>query len=203
MSVSAVLTADIVKFTRLSPVLKKRMIAKLAVVLKKYKFEFYRGDSLQVYIKNPGEALELAFRLRSVARSFSFVNDVRVSIGIGKVVTQPRTLRTATGEAFVLSGRAFDQLKGGQNLWIQSSNENANIAFRVIGYYSDSIFRRLTSKQSEVVTELLNENTQIQAAKKLKKAQATVNKHAQAAGWAEIEKLISEYKQVINQFNLS
>lgn len=202
MPIAAVITGDIVNSTLLAPILEKRMVAQLSIILNDHKFEFYRGDSFQAYIKDSAEALELVFQLRAVARSYSFIHDVRASIGIGYVDAPVRTLRTAASEAFVLSGRAFDQLTEPQRLWIQSTKEEANIAFRVIAYYADFISRRLTSKQAEVILELLKEHTQIEAAKKLKKAQATINRHAQAAGWPEIERLINEYKQVITQFKI-
>src|SRR5882672_9177406 len=98
MPVAAVITGDIVNSTLLVPKLEKKMIAQLSVLLKHHKFEFYRGDSFQVYIKDPSEALELLFRLRTQARCYSFIHDVRGSIGIGKMNTPLRDLRTATSE---------------------------------------------------------------------------------------------------------
>jgi len=202
MPVAAVVTGDIVNSTLLAPKLEKKLIGQLGILLKDHKFEFYRGDSFQVYIKHPAEALELLFRLRAQARCYSFIHDVRGSIGIGKMNASVRELRTATSEAFVLSGRAFDQLSGDQRMVVHSINKEANTAFRLIAYYGDFIFKRLTSKQAEVVLELLKEMTQTEAAKKLKKSQATISKHLQAAAWSEIQKLIIEYKEVITQFKI-
>src|SRR4030095_899825 len=155
MPVAAVVTGDIVNSTLLAPKLEKKLIGQLSILLKDHKFEFYRGDSFQVYIKHPTEALELLFRLRAQARCYSFIHDVRGSIGIGKINAPVRELRTATSEAFVLSGRAFDQLSGDQRMVVHSINKEANTAFRLIAYYGDFIFKRLTSKQAEVMLELL------------------------------------------------
>jgi hypothetical protein len=55
---------------------------------------------------------------------------------------------------------------------IGSPNEEANAALRILAYYADFIFRSLTSRQAEVVRELLKEHTQTEVAKKLKKSQA-------------------------------
>jgi hypothetical protein len=199
---AAIITGDIVNFTLLPAGMAKKMIAQMINVLHPYKAEFYRGDSFQAYIKDPAIALELVFRLRAVARSFQASCDIRASIGIGKVNTPVRTLRTANSPAFILSGRTFDELNGEQRLLIRSQNSKANIGFNIIAYFADFIFQRLTVKQAEVVLQLLENRTQMQAAKKLKKAQATINQLAQSAGWVEIEKLIAEYKQVIVQFNI-
>lgn len=199
---TAIITADIVNYSALRSHTEKKMISQLSALLKDTKFEFYRGDSFQIYIKDPMVALLIVFRLRVTAKSYSPIHDVRASIGIGKADNPVRSLRTATGEAFVLSGRAFDQLADDRRLLIQSANDQANIAFRIIAYYADYLLKGLTSRQAEVVAELLKEQTQAEAAKKLKKAQATINKHAQAAGWVEIQRLLNEYKEVITQFDL-
>lgn len=203
MPVAAVITADIVNSTASATAMGKKLVTQLSAVLKNHRFEFYRGDSFQVYTKDPLAALKLSFQLRATAKKLSGIYDVRISIGIGKVVTPVRTLRTANSEAFVLSGRMFDQLKDDQRLWIQSANANASIAFRVIANFSDYILKRLTSKQAEVVVELLKEQTQTQISKKLKREQSTINKHAHSAGWPELEKLLYDYEQVIIQFKLT
>lgn len=203
MPFAAVITADIVNSTVSGAGMGKKLVARLSTVLKNHKFEFYRGDSFQAYIKDPSAALKLAIGLRTAAKSFSGIYDVRISIGIDKAVRTVQTLRTANSEVFVLSGRMFEQLKDDQRLWIQSANENANIAFRLIAYFTDYILKQLTSRQAEVVMELLKEQTQTAVSKKLKIKQSTINKHAQSAGWAEIERILYEYNQVITQFNLA
>ena len=56
MNTQAVLTGDIVNSTKISAAAEKKLLKVLQQVLAAYKFEFYRGDSFQVYIKNPAEA---------------------------------------------------------------------------------------------------------------------------------------------------
>jgi hypothetical protein len=203
MSVAAVITADIVNSTLLATQQEKKLVSQISAVLKDHKFEFYRGDSFQIYCKDASRAYELVLHIRTIARSFSMIHDVRTSIGIGKVKTPVRMLRTATSEAFILSGRAFDKLKNNsERTQITSGNEKANTPLRIIAYYTDYLFTQLTPKQAAVVVVLLRGETQLQAAKKLKKAPATINQHAQSAGWLEMEKLVTAYKQVITQFNL-
>lgn len=202
MPIGAVITADIVNSTVPGAAMGKKLVRQLSAVLKNHTFEFYRGDSFQVYVRDPAVALRLSFELRTTARKLSAVYDVRISIGIGKVTGTVQALRTANSEAFVLSGRMFDQLKDTQCLWIQSAEEKANIVFRVIARFSDYLLKRLTPKQAEVVIELLKGQTQAGISGKLRKKQSTINKHAHAAGWPEIEKLLYEYDQTIAQFNL-
>ncbi|HRQ49863.1 MAG TPA: hypothetical protein PLR74_04960 [Agriterribacter sp.] len=145
MPVGAVITADIVNSTVPGTAMGKKLVTQLSAVLKDHVFEFYRGDSFQVYTRDPLAALKLSFRLRAVAKKLSDIYDVRVSIGIGNVAARVRSLRTTNSEAFILSGRMFDQLKDTQRLRIGSADEKANIAFRVIAGFADYMLKRVTS----------------------------------------------------------
>ncbi len=202
MPVAAVITADIVNSTVAGAGMGKKLIRKLDVVLENYKTEYYRGDSFQVYIQHPPDALSLVYQLRTTARKLSEIYDIRISIGIGQVTGRERDLRTAGSEAFILSGRLFDQLKDTQYLGIQSAYETANIALGVIAQFSDYLLKKFTSKQAEVILELLKGQTQATIAKKLKKQQSTIHKHIHSAGWPEMEKLLYEYRQLLIQFKL-
>src|SRR5438270_13130063 len=126
MPTGAVITADIVNSTLLTREQEKKLLSQLTVVLQEYKYEFYRGDSFQVYLKNYQLALLVVLLSRATARAFSFSFDVRASIGIAQVEAPVRSLKTATGEAFILSGRAFDEMDIDERLKIQSADEQAN-----------------------------------------------------------------------------
>src|ERR1700704_5994059 len=108
MAVTAIITGDIVNYTMLDPAKAKILIRQLENISATEKIEFYRGDSFQVYMKNPVQALTQVFRLRAVARSIHPECDIRASIGIGEISSPLRALKTANSPAFVLSGRAFD-----------------------------------------------------------------------------------------------
>jgi Trp operon repressor len=205
MNLRAVITADIVNSTKLSKGNQKKLMALLTSVLEGNKYEFYRGDSFQVFLKSPEEALLLALKIRIVAMKLPAETsapriDVKLSIGIGAITLPLKTLKTASGEAFILSGRAFDQMKTGRRLNIKCGEKNhvVNLGLKVLADFLDYLFHRLTYKQAAVVFELLMNRTQVEAAKRLKKSQATINKHTQSAGWPEIETLLAEYRQFIH-----
>ena len=144
------------------------------------------------------EARAAAMRL-STGFAFPFA-DIRASIGIGNVPTPVKDLSVAKGEAFILSGRAFDEMgKTGKRLKIQSANDAMNIGLKIIADYADSLFSQLTSKQAAVVFELLSGYNQVETARRLKKSQPTINKHAQSARWIEINNLTEDYQLFINQ----
>ena len=205
MSMIAVITADIVNSTRLKKAEEKMLISNLSFILKSYKFEFYRGDSFQAYIPDPKQALKVVLQVRAAAKRLSSgfsspFTDIRASIGIGNITEPVKDLKTAKGEAFLISGRAFDEMsKTGKRLKIQSANEAMNLGLKIIANYADSLFSQLTTKQAAVVFELLMDHNQVETAKRLKKSQPTINKHAQSARWVEINNLIEDYQLFITQ----
>lgn len=203
MAIQAVLTGDIVNSTRLSSSKTGRLTRQITALFSKHKMEFYRGDSFQAYVKSPAEALRLALLCRTSAINISkdgkIISDVRISIGIGNITGPVRTLKTAQGEAFVLSGRKLDELlKTEQRLAISCSDALANAGLQVIADYINSIFELMTAKQSEVIFELLHGQQQQAVAKKLKKTKSSIHQRVTAGRWPEIEKLLQQYENIIN-----
>jgi hypothetical protein len=209
MGLSAVITADIVNSTRLLKTDAKKLMKNLESILNEYNYEFFRGDSFQVYLKSPKDALGILLQMRTAAmklpsETFMPLADIRASIGIGQVKQPVKSLQTASDEAFVLSGRAFDKMEPAQRLVITCNEKNraANLGLQVVAHFIDYLFKRLTSKQSPVVSELLVKRTQIETARRLKKSQATIHKHIQSAGWPEVEKLLTEYQLLVDTIEL-
>lgn len=205
MALRAVLTGDIVNSTRLKKITEKKLLKILSQVLAAHQFEFYRGDSFQVYVKNPTEALKTALICRAAAISLVksetiSESDIRISIGIGAVTIPVKKLGTAKGEAFILSGRAFDEMTGaGTRLAMVSGNSLANAGLEIISDYLNAIFKVMTGKQAEVIFELLQGKAQQEVAGLLKKSKSTVHQHVMAGRWTEIEKLLQQYENIINQ----
>lgn len=203
MDYRAVITADIVNSTKLPPEKEKKLIASIKKLLETTKYEFYRGDSFQVYIKHAQDALKFTLLCRASAISASEIDqcDIRASIGIGEVLKPVRSLATAQGEAFILSGRAFDSIaKSDIRIFISIAPEKDiyDIALSIVAEYIDAIFKRMTPKQAEVILELLNGNTQQGIADKFKKSKSTISQMATTASWSEIEMLNKKYQSIIN-----
>lgn len=204
----AVLTSDIVNSTLLDSTQEKKLVEGLEKVLSPYKYEFYRGDSFQVYVKEAGQALETALKCRALAISLTLddspvVPDVRVSIGLGAVEHPLHSLATAKGEAFLLSGRALDEMgKAEGKLVITTKDNMMNIAFSVLADYINSIYKQMTAKQAEVIFELLKGETQQQVADKLNRSKSTISQHVTAGRWDEIETILKKYKQLLELVSL-
>ena len=203
MTKHAVLTGDIVNSTKLGPEDEKLLLKKLHQILEPHTFEFYRGDSFQVYLGDHSAALETALLCRTAAIGINpeaspTISDVRISIGIGSVVHPVRDLSSAKGEAFLLSGRALDNLEKTQGRLVISVEKNslANLAFAGMANYINSIYRQMTAKQAEVILELLKGQTQQQVADKLKRSKSTISQHVTAGRWDEIEDILTNYKSI-------
>lgn len=203
MNPGAVITADIVNSTQLSKAEYKKLTKNLTAVFGEHQYEFFRGDSFQVFVKSPDKALQVLLQARVTAMKLSGssmpVADIRASIGIGSVKLPVKSFQTTTGDVFILSGRAFDKMTKDERTIIicDEKNKAVNLGLKVVSQFIDYLFQRLTFKQAAVVYELLLERTQIETAKRLKKSQATIHKHTQSAGWPQIENLLADYKNLI------
>lgn len=210
-AIHAVLTGDIVNSTKLDVVLENELIQALKDILKPYKYEFYRGDSFQVYLKDALPSLRLALLCRTQAIGISadkeeYRSDVRIGIGIGEVLTPIKNLAMAKGEAFVFSGRSFDMLQaagkkqsGESRLAIASGHVIANTGFLVIAEHIDAIYKRMTVKQAKAIIGLLKGQTQQQVALNLGKSNSTISQLVSSGGWPAIERLLQQYEYLINQ----
>ena len=197
--VSAVITADIVNSTRLPEQSQRKLRATLHAVLQPFLFEFYRGDSFQVLVKDPRVALRLVLTLRTQARKISIHYDVRCSIAIGEISPRIRKLSTAADPAFVLSGRNLEKITNTEDRLIISSKDGiVNHGFNLIAYFSDYVINDITEAQAEVLTLLLQGKTQQEVSRKLRKSAPTINKLARAAGWHEIARILAEYDHFIS-----
>lgn len=120
---TAILTADIINSRKLS---SKIWINDLKAFLNTFgqspnDWEIYRGDEFQLEIKNPEEALLVAFQLKAFFKSIKL--DLRISIGFGEKTYKSRKITESNGSAFIRSGETFETLKKQKlNLAINSAD---------------------------------------------------------------------------------
>lgn len=202
--IRAVLTGDIVNSSRLSAPEEKLLLKALNKVLDPYRYEYFRGDSFQVYMADPRSALKVALQCRAIAINFtedpeSKPYDVRISIGIGTVHPPVKKLSTAKGEAFIISGRHLDEIsKTNIRLIIITGNEMANVGLKILADYINSIYDQMTARQAEVISRLLAGNTQQSISEELNKSKSTVHQLTVSGRWAEIEYLLQQFENLIN-----
>ena len=121
MTTRAVLTGDLVGSSRLSPASlegARGAFATAATEIETWRTklvgapaDFFRGDSWQMLLTQPGFALRAALYIRASLKAGAPEWDTRIAIGYGEVdrIDKQRT-SLSSGEAFLLSGRALDDL---------------------------------------------------------------------------------------------
>jgi hypothetical protein len=205
-SIHAVITGDVVNSTGLGAEVEEMLLQALQLVLSPYLIEFYRGDSFQAFLEDPAVSLRVALLCRTLAISATAgeegpaISDIRISIGLGPVTQPVRAPGMARGEAFLLSGRGLDGIqKTERRLAIISSHAIADIGLEAMAGHLDAICRQMTPKQAAAIGWLLQGVTQQEVAAQLNRSQSTVSQLVAAGGWAEIEKILELFEQLINQ----
>src|SRR6185312_4513291 len=108
----AVITGDIINSKKLNP---KKWLKPLKAELEAIGpgpklWEIYRGDSFQLMITNPAEALITSIKIKASLKSVSGM-DVRMAVGIGTKIHSAQKVTESNGTAFVHSGEKFEMLK--------------------------------------------------------------------------------------------
>ncbi|HLI93529.1 MAG TPA: hypothetical protein VKU83_07960 [Puia sp.] len=207
-SLHAVLTADIVHFTRLGDEAADALLQSLQRELLPYQVEFYRGDSFQAYMEKPEGSLRLALLCRALAISLPAVehgitgSDIRISIGLGPVIQPVQAPGIAKGDAFIRSGRGLDAIQGtDRRIAIISGHAIADIGLEAMANHLDDIYRHMTAKQAAAIVWLLRGVTQQEATAQLSKSKSTVSQLVNAGNWGQIEEILKLFQSLIKQLS--
>jgi hypothetical protein len=148
---AAVLTGDLIGSTEASP---ERVEAALGVILRCFGPEFgftrFRGDGWQIYLSNPGLGLHATVKIAAALRVGSDLQS-RIALGLGQADNVNLTnLASASGSAFVASGRALDDMP-------------KNVRFGLEGDGVDPLHQRLIAMIDERMQSWSIEQTQAAA----------------------------------------
>jgi hypothetical protein len=118
----AVITGDVINSKKNAPRIwltpLKRELNRIGKTPKTW--EIYRGDSFQLVINKPEDALLTAMKIKARLKSVKGIN-VRMAIGIGSRSYNAAKVTESNGSAFVNSGEKFEMLnQEKQNLAIKS-----------------------------------------------------------------------------------
>lgn len=199
-----VITGDVVGSTKINdfgklPKLINDLITEISLCCTKCKVEISRGDSFQVLVEDPKQALLVALLIRAGFRksSIDLGNkdlDVRLSVGIGEVSYMDEKIGQSNGEAFILSGHGFDNLTKAQRLSVQTFSDSINSELKVETAFVDDIVSNWTHLHGEIMYQsLLTDATQCELAEKLGTSQQNICKRLCCAK----EKLVRLY---LNRF---
>ncbi len=194
----AVLTGDIKNSTGLGAA---KWLTALKQALNTYgsepkDWEIYRGDSFQLET-HPEKALEAAIYIKANIKQFKNV-DVRIGIGLGGKSHNAPKITESNGEAFVNSGKCFENLKK-QNLGIKSADSFFDEQFNLLLELALLTLDNWTPAISQTVKKAINnpKKNQKELALMLNKSQGNISEELNKAGFEELQKLIQFYKTQI------
>ena len=209
----AVLTGDIIKSSRLPTseldAVRLSLLKAVDIVkrwqrgLVKGRPEFFRGDAWQMLLKNPAMAMRVGVFLRASLRAEGKA-DSRIAIGLGKVENiSPGKVSLSTGEAFLLSGRALDNMTQHSSMTIEISKSVGPLSewLPVVGHLCDSLIGEWTERQAEIVCVALGpkEPTHEGIAQILNPtvSKQAVTKALNGANWHVIREVIHRFERTV------
>jgi len=194
----AVITGDIVHSRKAEP---ETWLHVLKEVLNKtgnslISWEIYRGDSFQLEVADPAEALTRAIHIKASVKCIRDI-DVRMAIGLGDKSHIAESITESNGTAFVLSGERYEQLaKEKRNMAIASAwkdfDRDMNLYIRLALIAMDS----WTPNSSEIVKTVLEHKgkSQEELGKLLGIKQNAISNRLKRAYYEEIKELFDMYK---------
>jgi len=180
-----------------------RKIANELSVIEPLKIEFFRGDSFQMVIDNPENAMKIAILLRAGLRSHTPEEckkpwDARLSLGVGTIFYQATHIVVSDGEAFQYSGRELDEM-GKRRLIVKTRWSEANEELQVSTAFADEVISSWSVSQSQATYQaLLYDTSQKDIARKFKKSAQNISKLLSAAKVNLIQMYIDRYHNLIS-----
>ena len=167
-----------------------------------YAWDIFRGDSFQVEIKHPTDALFAALHIKATLKTTKAV-DVRMAIGIGSIISRARKITESEGEAFLFSGEKYETLKKDKvTLAIRTPwptfDHEMNICLRLVALLVDG----WSPGSAELFKLLLEEPTlnQEKIARKLNVTQPSVSERHQRAHYDEIMAFEALFREKVQQY---
>lgn len=209
--IKGVITGDLVNSTNIATKWKQSIADALNTCVSDFmsitpiKIEMYRGDSFQVLVDKAEQALSVAIALRSKLRSSTpdgnDIWDARISIGIGDISYENYNIVTSDGEAFRLSGRAFDNI-GKKRLSISTPWTELNTAMELNTRFADELISSWTARQARAVYHsILFRKTQKEMAEELDMTRQNFNYHWGTSKAKLILDYIEYFKVQIANYN--
>ncbi len=164
-------------------------------------WQFFRGDSFQLEVKEVERALQVAIQIKALVKSIDKL-DVRMAIGIGSKTYEAPSISESNGDAFFRSGELFEKLKK-KTLVIKSpwkeidTQVNLNLELALL------VMDKWTQNSAEIVKLSLDmpEATQQKLGEKLHITQGRVSDRQKRAGFEEIMKMVERYRTLVSEKN--
>lgn len=199
-----VITGDLVGSSSLTKTEFKQVLALLEQRMQGFKqgitaeWEFYRGDSFQLVLRQPQHAGRAAVLL--ACDLIAAGHQATISIGVGTYRTLEERPSLSQGQAFELSGRGLDESARGE-LTFQSSLQHLNDTLELNTRFVSFLLNGLTRKQAQVLGLYIDMNcTEHQAlADKLGTSRQNVSSHLKRSGAGLIAAYIDLFARLMTE----
>ncbi len=210
----AILTGDIIHSTRMNDNDRNLLFSQITNMLKQLdkdfnmKSETFQGDSFQSMLQKPTDALRVALIQKTFIKTltpespYRHLNfkkrmfDARIAIGIGSIESVQKRIAASNGEAFILSGRLLDRMKGKKQSIAITTNDTFNDELETESILLDAIISDTTALQCEVINLKLLGYTEVEIAKRLNIIQSAVNQRSIGGNWNAIEAAIKRFEKI-------
>lgn len=199
----AILTADIINSRNVPD--PQVWLQPLKKILNRYGDEpsdwnLFRGDSFQLKIADPKEALKAAILIKATIKSVKTL-DVRIAIGIGSQSFQSKKINESNGEAYINSGEQFEKLKK-NTLAIRSPWEDFDDYMNVCLNLALLTMDNWTRSSAEIVSlSILHPGkTQQQLAEVFGISQGRISERQNRAGYEQIMQMEQYYTKLVSKY---
>jgi hypothetical protein len=159
--------------------------------------DIFAGDSWQLLVSEPGEALRAAIFYRSsIIAATQKKMDTRLVIALGKVDFIPgERVSEGDGEAFRLSGKALRESVGKQQMRFVAGPAAESETWDATLGLLDVIVRRWTARQAQAVLGALQGWVQAEIAARCSPPieRETVTRFLATASWHQVSRLIEVF----------
>lgn len=202
-----VVTGDITGFTAITANKRAKLITSTDKLISSWveqagRAKIFRGDSFQMLFQDIAEACLRCIQLRCWLKQYPNSKkglDARMAVGFGEISYKGKSVLVSDGEAFHLSGRAFDDMQDDEFLRMVTPDGKKNEQLKIILRLMDILISGWTPGQAEVIYLLIENKTQQQIAGELNVTQSAVNNRIKLTKWKDIEKTIHYIASVIEQ----
>lgn len=217
----ATISADIVSSTSLSVEELSHLQSEIRLFLERLLEKsqgkdwgrLFKGDSVEIFLYDPHEALRVALLLKTLVKKTFIENTmgvkqslfkrfgIKVAIGIGEMRVADKIRDILDGEAIYYSGRALEKctkegLSIKRTMYFVSKDPLLSEQMDVLLGLLDTLFKEATSKQCEVVYYKLSGMNELEISEKLGVVQSVVNQHSNAIGWNAIESAVKYFEKL-------
>lgn len=173
----------------------------------------FKGDSVEIFLFDPHEALRTALLLKTLVKKTSIAKNksikrelfrrygIRLALGIGEMRTSDKVLDILDGEAIYYSGRLLEKAVeekqiNKRTMFFACKDPVLTEQMDVILGLLDALLKEATPRQSEILYYKILGMNESEIAEMLRIKQPVVNQHSNSLNWKSIEATLNYFEKL-------